>query len=127
MFFIYSYNNGLRFFLVVLYCIVLLIIGFFCKKHIVLHGFKSTPPHLYQVNYSGDVQYSDSSKKTRSCMEVRLNTPCSKFEITNMVDDQFNLTPEGISGASFSEEEIGQLTVCSTKVLVKMLLYKSKW
>ena len=52
-------------------------------------------------------------------MEVRLNTPCSKFEITNMVDDQFNLTPEGISGASFSEEEIGQLTVAQLKSWLK--------
>ena len=48
-------------------------------------------------------------------MEVRLNTPCSKFEITNMVDDEVNLTPEGISGASFSEEEIGKLTVAQLK------------
>ena len=48
-------------------------------------------------------------------MEVRLNTPCSKFEITNMVDDQVNLTPEGISGASFSEEEIVKLTVAQLK------------
>lgn len=39
-------------------------------------------------------------EKTGSCMEVRLDTPCSKFEITNMVDDQVNLTPEGICGAS---------------------------
>ena len=54
-------------------------------------------------------------EKTGSCMEVRLNTPCSKFEITNMVDDQVNLTPEGISGASFSEEEIGKLTVAQLK------------
>ena len=52
-------------------------------------------------------------------MEVRLNTPCSKFEITNMVNDQVNLTPEGISGASFSEEEIGKLTVAQLKFWLK--------
>ena len=44
-------------------------------------------------------------------MEVRLDTPCSKFEITNMVDDKVNLTPEGICGDSSSEEGIGKLTV----------------
>ena len=52
-------------------------------------------------------------------MEVRLDTPCSKYEITNMVDDQVNLTPEGIYGASFSEEEIGKLTVAQLKFWLK--------
>ena len=50
-------------------------------------------------------------EKNGSCMEVRLDTPCSKFEITNMVDDKVNLTPEGICGDSSSEEGIGKLTV----------------
>ena len=44
-------------------------------------------------------------------MEVRLNSPHSKFEMTNMADNQVDLTPEDISGASFSEEEIGKLTI----------------
>ena len=37
---------------------------------------------------------------------MRLNNPRSKFEITNMADDQVDLTPEDFRGASFSEEEI---------------------
>ena len=44
--------------------------------------------------------------KTGSYMEVGLNSPRSKFEITNMVNDQVDLTPEDIPGASFSEEEV---------------------
>lgn len=44
-------------------------------------------------------------------MEVRLNSPLGKFKITNMADDQVNLTPEDISGASICEKEIGKLTV----------------
>ena len=50
-------------------------------------------------------QYSDS-KKTGSCLEVRPNSPCCKFKITNMADDQVDLTPEDIPGASFIEEGI---------------------
>ena len=38
-------------------------------------------------------------EKTGSCMEVRLNSPRGKFEITNMADDQVDLTQEDISGA----------------------------
>ena len=57
----------------------------------------------------------------------RLTSPRGKFEITNMADDQVDLTPEDIPGASFIEEEIRKLTVFSTKVLVKMPPYKSKW
>ena len=57
----------------------------------------------------------------------RLNSPRGKFEITSRADDQVDLTPEDIPGASFIEEEIEKLTVCSTKVLVKMPPYKSKW
>ena len=44
-------------------------------------------------------------------MEVRLNSPRGKFEITNMADYQVDLTPEDIPGVSFSEEEIEKLTV----------------
>ena len=44
-----------------------------------------------------------------------------------MSDDQVDLTPEDIPDASFIEEEMEKLTVCSTKVLVKMLPHKSKW
>ena len=57
----------------------------------------------------------------------RLTSPRSKFEVTNMADNQVDLTPEDIPGASFIEEEIRKLTVFSTKVLVKMPPYKSKW
>ena len=77
------------FFLVVLYCIAHYRIFFF-EKHIVLHDFKFISAMFNTL----------IPEKTGSCMEVRLDTPCSKFEITNMVDDQVNLTPEGICGAS---------------------------
>ena len=50
-------------------------------------------------------------------MEVRLNSPRDKFKITNMADDQVDLTPEDIPGASFIETDR-----FSTKVLVKMPL-----
>ena len=39
-------------------------------------------------------------------MEVRPNNPRGKFKITNMAVDQVDLTPEGIPGASFIEEEV---------------------
>ena len=45
-------------------------------------------------------------EKTGSSMEVRLNSPRGKFKITNMADDQVDLTPEDIFGASFIEKEI---------------------
>ena len=44
----------------------------------------------------------------------RLNSPRGKFKLTNMADDQVDLTPEGIPGAYYSEQEIEELTVCST-------------
>ena len=50
-------------------------------------------------------------EKNGSCMEVTLNSPHSKFEMTNMADNQVDLTPEDIAGVSFSEEEIGKLTI----------------
>ena len=52
-------------------------------------------------------------------MEVRLNSPRGKFEITNMADDQINLTLEDIPGARFSEEEKGKLTVAYLKFWLK--------
>ena len=58
-------------------------------------------------------------KKTGSCMEVRLNTPHGKFKITNTADDQVDLTPEDIPGASFIEEEIEKLTVAQLKFWFK--------
>ena len=59
-------------------------------------------------------------KKTRRYMEVRLNSPCGKFKLTNTADDQVDLTPGNIPDAGFSEEEIEKLIVAKTKVLVKM-------
>ena len=53
-------------------------------------------------------------------MEVRLNSPCGKFKLTNTADDQVDLTPGNIPDAGLSEEEIEKLTVTKTKVLVKM-------
>ena len=44
-------------------------------------------------------------KKNLSCIEVRLNSPLVKFKITNMADDQVNLTPEDFSSASFCEKK----------------------
>ena len=52
-------------------------------------------------------------------MEVRLNSPHSKFEITNMADNRVNLTLEDISGVSFSEEGIGKLTIAQLKYWLK--------
>ena len=49
-------------------------------------------------------------------MEVRLNSPLVKFKITNMADDQVNLTPEDISSASFCEKEKEKLTVAKLKL-----------
>ena len=54
-------------------------------------------------------------------MEVRLNSPRGKFKITNMADDQVDLTAEDIPGASFIEEEIEKLTVSQQKVWLKCL------
>ena len=51
----------------------------------------------------------------------------AKFKLTNMADDQVDLTPGDIPDAGFSEEEIEKLTVAKTKFLVKMKPYKSNW
>ena len=61
-------------------------------------------------------------EKTGSCMEVRLNSPRGKIEITNMANYQVDLTPEDIPGASFSEEEIEKLIVAQPKFWLKCLL-----
>ena len=37
-------------------------------------------------------QNSPIPEKTESCMEVRLNSPRGKFEITNKANDQVDLT-----------------------------------
>ena len=52
-------------------------------------------------------------------MEVRLNSSRGKFEITNMADDQVDLTPEDIPGVRFSAEEKGKLTVAQLKFWLK--------
>ena len=57
--------------------------------------------------------------------QARFNGPCGKFKLTNMADDQVDLTPGDIPDARFSEEEIEKLTVA--KVLVKMKPHKSNW
>ena len=53
-------------------------------------------------------------------MEVRLNIPDGKFKITYMADDQVDLTPADIAGASIIEEEI------KNWLLLKFLL-KCRW
>ena len=48
-------------------------------------------------------------------MELRLNSPRNKFNITHMADDQVDLTPEDIPGARVIEEGIEKLTVAQLK------------
>ena len=48
-------------------------------------------------------------------METRVNSPRGKFKITNMADDQVDLTPENIPGARFIEEEREIETVAQLK------------
>lgn len=55
-------------------------------------------------------------EKNRSCIEVRLNSPLARFKITNMGDDQVNLTPADISSVSFCEKETEKLTVAQLKL-----------
>ena len=52
---------------------------------------------------------------------MRLNSPRGKFEIADMADDQGDLTPEDIPGASFSEEEIEKWAVVQLKFRLKCL------
>ena len=54
-------------------------------------------------------------------MEVGLNSPRGKFKITNMADDQVDLTAEDTPGASFIEEKIEKLTVSQLKFWLKCL------
>ena len=44
-----------------------------------------------------------------------------------MANDQVDLIPEDVPGASFIEKEIQKWTFAFTKVLVKMPPYKSEW
>ena len=53
-------------------------------------------------------------------MEVRLNSPRGQFKITNKKNDQVDLTPQDIPGASFNEE-IEKLTVTQLKFWLKCL------
>ena len=53
-------------------------------------------------------------------MEVRLNSPRGQFKITNKKNDQVDLTPQDIPGASFIEE-IEKLTVTQLKFWLKCL------
>ena len=71
--------------------------------------------------FSSFTRNSPFPEKNRSCMEVRLNSPRGKFKITNMADDQVDITAEDIPGASFIEEEIEKLTVSQQKVWLKCL------
>ena len=54
-------------------------------------------------------------EKNGICREVRLNSPRGKFKITNMGDDQVDLTPEDIPSASFIEEQIKKLIVAQLR------------
>ena len=56
-------------------------------------------------------QYSNSRKNRK--------LHHGKFEITNIADNQVNLTPEDIPGARFSEKEKGKLTVAQLKFWLK--------
>ena len=47
---------------------------------------------------------------------MRLNSPLVKFKITNMADDQVNLTPDDISSVSFCEKETEKLIVAQLKL-----------
>ena len=51
--------------------------------------------------------------------QARFNGPCGKFKLTNMADDQVDLTPGDIPDARFSEEEIEKLTVAKLKFWLK--------
>ena len=53
-------------------------------------------------------------------MEVRLNSPRGQFKITNKKNDQVDLTPQDITGASFIEE-IEKLTNTQLKFWLKCL------
>ena len=71
--------------------------------------------------FSRFIRNTPFPEKNRSCMEVRLNSPRGKFKITNMADDQVDLTAEDIAGASFIEEEIEKLTVSQLQFWLKCL------
>ena len=54
-------------------------------------------------------------EKAGSCMEVRLNSPRGKFEITNMGTIKSILLKRTFLVLAFSEEEKGKLTVTQLK------------
>ena len=55
-------------------------------------------------------------------MEVRLCSPRGKFKLTNLANDQVDLSSEDIPSASFSEEEIEKLNVAKINFWLKCLL-----
>ena len=73
-----------------------------------------TPEQLYQ--------YSDSGKKKEVAWKWGLIALATNFKLTNMADDQVDLTPEVIPGVNFIEEEIEKLTVSQLKFWLKCLL-----
>ena len=56
-----------------------------------------------------------------SVHKQRLNSPRGKFKLTNMADDQVDLTSADIPGASFSKEGIEKLTIAQLKFWLKHL------
>lgn len=78
--------------------------SYFIKYSLNLSASKSVQP-TFHILFSRFwfLKYS-VSRKNRVCMEVRLNSPCGKFKITNIGDDQVDLAPEDIPGTSFIEE-----------------------
>ena len=61
---------------------------------------------MYMLFFSRSFDNTPIPEKNGSCLKVRLNNPRGKFEIPNLADDQVDLTPEDIPGASVSEEGI---------------------
>ena len=84
-------------------------------------GQPDAPPHVYFLEFPQISVNTTIPEKTDACMEVRLNSPRRKFKITNMADDQVDLTLEDINipGVSFIEEEVEKLTVAQLKFQLK--------
>ena len=61
-------------------------------------------------------------KKKEAAWKWGLIALATNFTLTNMADDQVDLTPEVIPGVSFIEEEIEKLTVSQLKFWLKCLL-----
>ena len=81
----------------------------------------SNPIQVLVFFFSGFLRNTPFPEKIRKLHEVRLNSPRGKFKITNMADDQVDVTPEDIPGASFIEEKIEKLTVSQLKFWLKCL------